>query len=179
MQLNKALEKRLREKVESEWSRDEETKSYWETKWGLQRLERKLMRGMGSRGRGRESGWTGENMRDEGYQQGLDRKCVSVNILYLGLVDVTLALGDHETQYRSHVPWWMRARLQCQPTQRSLPTGTNHLATAPINTQANATNGIIYNVWLDWWSLNRLVPSCSWDLSTGSCCFCKPPFVHK
>lgn len=175
MQLNKALEKRLREKVESEWSRDEETKSYWETKWGLQRLERRT----GSRGRGRESGWTGENVRDEGYQQGLDRKCVSVNILYLGLADLTLALGDHETQYRSHVPWWMRARLQCQPTQRSLPTGTNHSATTPINTQANATNGVIYNVWLAWWSLNRLVPSGSWDLSTGSCCFCKSPFVHK
>lgn len=113
------------------------------------------------------SGWTGENMKDEGSKQGLDRKCVSVNILYLGLADLTLALGDRKTQYRSHVPWWMRARLQCQPTQRSLPTGTNHLATAPITTQTNATNGVIYNVWLAWWSFNRLVLSYSWDSSTG------------
>lgn len=46
----------------------------------------------------------GENMRDEGYQHGLDEKCVSINILYMGLADHTLALGDRETQYMSHVP---------------------------------------------------------------------------
>lgn len=97
-------------------------------------IDEGLGRGMGSRGGGREYGWTGENMRDEGFQQGLDRKCVSINILYLGLADHTLALGDNETQYRSHVQWWMSPRLQCQPTQRSPPTGTNHLATAPPST---------------------------------------------
>lgn len=63
----------------------------WEERWEAE-------------GEGRESGWTGENMRDEGYQQGLGRKCVSINMLYLGLADHTLALGDQETQYRSHVP---------------------------------------------------------------------------
>lgn len=71
---------------------------------GIQEIDEGMWRGMGSRGRGRESGWTRESMRDEGYQQGLDRKCVSVNILYLGLADLTLAQGGHETQYRFHVP---------------------------------------------------------------------------
>lgn len=67
-------------------------------------IDEGMGRGMGSRGRGRESGWTVANMRDEGYQQGLDGNCVSINMLYLGLADHTLALGDYETQYRSHVP---------------------------------------------------------------------------
>lgn len=53
------------------------------------------MRGCGEEweaaGEGGESGWTDENMRDEGEQQGLDRKCVSINILYLGLADHTIA----------------------------------------------------------------------------------------
>ena len=48
----------------------------------------RLMRGRGEEwealGEGRESGWTGENMRDEGYRQGLDRKCVSINITVSG-----------------------------------------------------------------------------------------------
>lgn len=61
-------------------------------------------RGMGSGGRGRGSGWTGENMRDEGYQKRLDGKYVSVNMLNLGAADLTLALREHEAQYRFRVP---------------------------------------------------------------------------
>lgn len=51
---------------------------------GREEIDEGMGRGMGSRGRGRESGWTGENMKDEGYQQGLDRKCVSINISVSG-----------------------------------------------------------------------------------------------
>lgn len=66
------------------------------------------MRGMGEEweveGEGGGSGWTGENMRDEGYQKRLDGKYVSVNMLNLGAADLTLALRDHEAQYRFRVP---------------------------------------------------------------------------
>lgn len=41
-------------------------------------------RGIGSRGEKRESGWMGENMMDEGYQEGLNRQCVSVNMTVSG-----------------------------------------------------------------------------------------------
>lgn len=58
-------------------------------------IDEGMGRAIGSRGRMRES---------EGYHQSLDGKCVSINILYLGLADHTLAPGDHEIQYRSHVP---------------------------------------------------------------------------
>lgn len=64
---------------------------------------------MGGTGQGSNIGWMGQqqwvlwNMRDESYFLGLNRKCVSIN-MYLGLADHTLALGDHETQYRSHIP---------------------------------------------------------------------------
>lgn len=71
---------------------------------GRGEIDEGMWRGMGSRGRERESGWMCENMWDEGYQHGLARKCASVNILYLGLADLTLAQGDHERQYRFHVP---------------------------------------------------------------------------
>lgn len=70
---------------------------------GREEIDEGMWRGMGREGRGRESGWTGENMRDEGYQQGLDGKCVFINILYLGLAEHILALGDHETQSGSQV----------------------------------------------------------------------------
>lgn len=55
---------------------------------------------MGGPGQGASIGRTGENMRDESHFQGLNRKCVSINMLHLALADHTLALGDHETQYR-------------------------------------------------------------------------------
>lgn len=129
---------------------------------------------MGSTGQGSNIGWMGENMRDESYFLGLNRKCVSIN-MYLGLADHTLALGEHETQYRSHIPWWMRLRRRCQ---RSPPTGTNHSGTTPLNTQANTTNGAMDSAGLLWCSLNRLPLTCSWHLSTGwSFCCCK--FMHE
>lgn len=129
---------------------------------------------MGGTGQGSNIGWMGENMRDESYFLGLNRKCVSIN-MYLGLADHTLALGDHETQYRSHIPWWMRLRRRCQ---RSPPTGTNHSGTTPLNTQANTTNGAMDSAGLLWCSLNRLPLTCSWHLSTGwSFCCCK--FMHE
>lgn len=162
MQLNKAWwgdwEKRQRgEGMKERWGDKVLLRSKMRATEGREEIDEGMGRGMGSSGRRRGSGRTGENMRDEGYQLGLDRKCVSINILYLGLADHTLALGDHETQYRSQVPWWMRARLWCQPTQRSQPTGTNHSATAPLKAQANTTNGAIYSVRLAWCSLNRLL----------------------
>lgn len=68
------------------------------------KLRRGNGRGMGSGGRGRGSGRTGENMRDEGYQKRQDGKYIPVNMLNLGAADLTLALRDHEAQYRFRVP---------------------------------------------------------------------------
>lgn len=91
-------------------------------------------------------------------------------MLCLGLADHTVAQGGHETQYRSHVSWWMRPRLQCQPTQRSPTAGTNHSVAAPLSTRANTTNGAIYKHGLAGCSWSRLsLPL--WDLCTGRRCF--------
>ncbi len=143
---------------------------------GRKEIDERTVRGMGSWGKldGRVRTW---GMRVS--SRALKRKCVSIIILFLGSADHIVAPGDQDTQYRSHVPWWMMAWLQCQPTQRSPPAGTNHSATAPINTQANTTNGAIYSVRLAWCTLNRLLLPSSWDLSMGSCCFCKSSSVHK
>lgn len=132
--------------AERQWWRDEETTSYWETnkeRWGGKRGN---WWGDGKTN-GKQRGSEGERMdgwEDEGWglPEALDRKCVSINISVSGSCWSYTSHRRHTTQYRSHVPWWMRHRHQCRPTQRSPPTGTNHPATALLNAKAN-TNGLM------------------------------------
>lgn len=99
----------------------------------------------------------------------------SVNMLEMSLAGITLALEETMKHIIGSVcddGWRPGPSVSPLSPPPPPPVGTNHLGPAPLNTWANVTNGSIANVWLAWWSLNRLLLTSS----SSSSRLWSPPF---
>lgn len=121
IQLNNVSQGRLRGKVKSGWSRDEETTFYW--KGGIE-------------GHGGRRGLVGEGGGLEGRVRWEMRVTIrdknSVNMLDMSLAGTTLALEEtmkHIIGSVSHDGW--RPGSSVSPLSARSPVGTNHLGPAP------------------------------------------------